>query len=102
MMAVIPSTRTRSPLSSAPPDPGAEDRAPHTVGAHQALIAAHSSLRSLRHVPVLRGGTLLGILPEPDLDGVESMRDVDPAQGRVEDAITSDVMLGGASLIVGA
>jgi acetoin utilization protein AcuB len=45
----------------------------------------------VRHLPVLDGGKLAGILSQRDLFFVETLRDVDPAKVPVEDAMTRDV-----------
>ena len=42
----------------------------------------------IRHLPVLRGGHLLGMLTDRDIKLIETFRDVDPAQVAVEEAMT--------------
>ncbi|MEZ4324760.1 MAG: CBS domain-containing protein [Polyangiales bacterium] len=66
---------------------------PHTVGADQTLAHAHKVLRELevRHLPVLRGGELVGMITERDLALVETLRDVDPTVILVEDAMSQGV-----------
>jgi acetoin utilization protein AcuB len=67
--------------------------APHSIGRDQPLSMAHERMRSwgIRHLPVLDGGKLAGILSQRDALLVETLRDVDPSQVTVEDAMTSDV-----------
>lgn len=69
--------------------------APHTIGADQTLSKAHAMMRehSIRHLPVLSGGKLVGVLTDRDLRLVESLKDVDPAKLMVEEAMTSDVFV---------
>src|SRR5260370_27649237 len=66
---------------------------PHSVGRKQTLAFAHEQMRAhrLRHLPVLDGGKLTGILSQRDAYFVETLRDVDPAKVSVEDAMSSDV-----------
>jgi acetoin utilization protein AcuB len=66
---------------------------PHCIGRAQPLATAHERMRALgvRHLPVLEGGKLVGILSQRDLFFVETLRDVDPARVPVEDAMTTDV-----------
>lgn len=68
-------------------------RTPHLIGAEQPLTAAHEMMRSngIRHLPVLHGGKLVGLVSQRDLHFVESLRDVDPGEVRVEEAMTQDV-----------
>lgn len=68
---------------------------PHTIGADQTLSKAHAMMRehSIRHLPVLTGGKLVGVLTDRDLRLVESLKDVDPAKLMVEEAMTSDVFV---------
>ncbi len=67
--------------------------APHCVGRDQTLAAAHARMRTLgiRHLPVLDGGKLVGIVSERDLFFVETGRDVDPSKVLVEDAMSTNV-----------
>lgn len=66
--------------------------APHTVGAEVTLDRASKMMNELRvrHLPVLAGGKLIGILTDRDIQMVETFKDVDPAQVKVEDAFTPD------------
>lgn len=66
---------------------------PHSVGRDQPLSVAHERMRGygIRHLPVLDGGKLAGILSQRDALLVESLRDVDPATTPVEEAMSTDV-----------
>ena len=66
---------------------------PHTVGTDQTLAHAHALLRQhkIRHLPVLRGGDLVGMLTERDLALVEALKDVDPSEVLVEEAMSTGV-----------
>ena len=66
---------------------------PHSIGADQTLARAHHMMREygIRHLPVLTGGKLVGLLTERDLRLVESLKDVDPQQVKVDDAMASSV-----------
>jgi acetoin utilization protein AcuB len=66
---------------------------PHSIGQEQSLAVAHDLMRKyeIRHLPVLHGGKLVGLVSLRDLHLVETLPDVDPAQVLVEDAMTEDV-----------
>jgi len=66
---------------------------PRTIGQEQTLAVAHGLMRehNVRHLPVLEGGKLVGMLSQRDLHLVETLRDVDPATTKVEQAMTMDV-----------
>jgi acetoin utilization protein AcuB len=68
-------------------------RDPHSIGRDQLLSVADERMRALgvRHLPVLDGGKLVGIVSQRDLLFVETLRDVEPSQVTVEDAMTPDV-----------
>lgn len=68
---------------------------PHTIGAEQTLQKAHEIQRKLeiRHLPVLRGGKLVGLVSQRDLALVETLRDVDPERVLVEDAMSTEVYI---------
>ncbi|MBL4637348.1 MAG: CBS domain-containing protein, partial [Kofleriaceae bacterium] len=54
-------------------------KSPHTVGQEQSLSRAHEIMRkyTIRHLPVLHGGHLVGVVSLQDLDLTESLKDVD-------------------------
>lgn len=66
---------------------------PHSIGKAQTLAHAHDVMRThhIRHLPVLDGGRLVGMLTHRDLALVESLKDVDPKRITVEDAMSSEV-----------
>ena len=66
---------------------------PHSIGPDQPLAVAHRMMREhhIRHLPVLSGGKLAGIVTLRDLHLLETLRDVDPEKVTVEDAMTQDV-----------
>jgi acetoin utilization protein AcuB len=72
-------------------------RTPHTIGQEQTLDVAHNVMRQhgVRHLPVLEGGKLVGLLSQRDLHLVETLRDVDPATTTVDEAMTTDVYITG-------
>jgi acetoin utilization protein AcuB len=66
---------------------------PHSVGVEQPLSIAHAMMHehSIRHLPVLHGGKLVGLLTDRDLHLVESLAGVDPTKVKVEDAMSTVV-----------
>ncbi|MGZ3768854.1 MAG: CBS domain-containing protein [Bdellovibrio sp.] len=66
---------------------------PHTIGSDQTLRRAEEMMREfrIRHLPVLEGGKLVGILSDRDVKLVESLKDVDPEQVTVSEACSTDV-----------
>ncbi len=68
-------------------------KTPHLIGSEQSLKAAHDVMRAhhIRHLPVLHGGKLIGVLSQRDLHLVETFRDVDAETVRVEEAMSQDV-----------
>lgn len=67
-------------------------KSPHTIGAEQTLAKAEKVMHELRirHLPVLRAGSLVGILSERDVQLVENFRDVDPEKVTVDEAFTPE------------
>jgi acetoin utilization protein AcuB len=63
---------------------------PHTIGRQQPLTVARALMHQhrIRHLPVLDGGQLVGVLSERDLGVVESLPGTDAARITVEDAMT--------------
>jgi acetoin utilization protein AcuB len=68
-------------------------KTPHLIGAEQSMKTAHDLMRAheIRHLPVLHGGKLVGLLSLRDLHLVETLPDVNPETVRVEEAMTQDV-----------
>jgi acetoin utilization protein AcuB len=66
--------------------------APHTIGSDQPLHLARKIMQEhgLRHLPVLRSGTLIGLVSHRDLLLIERMG-VDGNVGSVAETMTSEV-----------
>jgi len=64
--------------------------APHSIGSDQTIVTASRMLdeHHIRHLPVLHGGRLLGILTDRDIKLLETFRDVDTTKIAVEEAMT--------------
>ncbi|HVW24460.1 MAG TPA: CBS domain-containing protein [Polyangiaceae bacterium] len=67
--------------------------ATHSVGKDQTLAVAHGLMQAhdIRHLPVLEGGKLVGVVSERDLYFLETIAGVDPAAELVEQAMSPDV-----------
>ena len=65
---------------------------PHTLGDEQSLAKANELMHEyhIRHVPVLRGGKLLGVLSDRDLKLIESFPNIDLNKVTVSEAMTPD------------
>jgi acetoin utilization protein AcuB len=63
---------------------------PHTIGASQTLAAAHRFMREhqIRHLPVLEGSELVGVVSQRDLYFIETLKGVDPELVTVEEAMS--------------
>jgi acetoin utilization protein AcuB len=63
---------------------------PHSIGQEQTLAQAHRLMREhgIRHLPVLHGGELVGMLSDRDLHLIETLRDVDAEKVIVEEAMS--------------
>lgn len=63
---------------------------PHTIGDEQTLAVAQERMRhwGVRHLPVLRGGRLVGVVSSRDIAMVESLPGVEVERVTVDDAMT--------------
>lgn len=66
---------------------------PHTIGAEQTIDKAEKVMRELqvRHLPVLDGGVLVGIVSDRDIKMILGFSDVDPHKVQVKEACTEKV-----------
>lgn len=66
---------------------------PLTIGQTQTLETAHELMRrnSIRHLPVLREGKIVGVLSARDMHFIETLEDVDPRTTTVDEAMSTDV-----------
>jgi acetoin utilization protein AcuB len=66
---------------------------PHSIGAEQTLARAQAVMleHKIRHLPVLHGGKLVGLVTDRDVHLVESLKDVDPRLVTVSDAMAHTV-----------
>jgi acetoin utilization protein AcuB len=65
---------------------------PHTIGDDQPMTLAHRMMREhrVRHLPVLRGAKIVGLVSDRDLNTVETLIDVDPRKVLVSEAMSQD------------
>jgi acetoin utilization protein AcuB len=68
--------------------------APHTIGPTRSLAVARHMMQEhgIRHLPVLDGGRIVGLLSERDLLLVETVPNVNPTNVRVEEAMVQEVL----------
>jgi acetoin utilization protein AcuB len=66
---------------------------PYTIAPGSTMAKAHELMREhrIRHLPVIGGGRLLGVVSQRDLAVMESLQDVDAREVPVEDAMTVEV-----------
>lgn len=67
-------------------------RNPATVGQRQMMDSAHRIMRenNIRHLPVVDGERLVGLVTDGDLHLLESLDDVDPKRVSVNEAMTHE------------
>jgi len=65
---------------------------PHTIGEDQPMAVAHRMMREhkIRHLPVLRGAKIVGLVSDRDLHMVETLKDVDPRTVLVSEAMSQE------------
>jgi acetoin utilization protein AcuB len=66
---------------------------PWTIRKDAKMSQAHELMRAhrIRHLPVLEGGKLVGIVSDRDLHLIETLADSDPDEVTVEEAMTDAV-----------
>jgi acetoin utilization protein AcuB len=67
---------------------------PHTIGRAQSLTVARRMMHEhgIRHLPVLDGGRLVGLLSERDVFLVESLPGTNPTDVRAEEAMVQGLL----------
>jgi acetoin utilization protein AcuB len=65
---------------------------PHTVGSEQTITFAQKLMEKhgIRHLPVLHGGELYGIVSDRDLGLIAGLNEVNPDTTTVEEAMTQE------------
>ncbi len=65
---------------------------PHTIGQDQPLGVAERKMREekIRHLPVLDGGKLVGVLTERDVQLVRGIRGFEPETAKVDDVMSEE------------
>jgi acetoin utilization protein AcuB len=65
---------------------------PHTVGSEQTITFAQELMQKygIRHLPVLHGGELSGIVSDRDLGMIAGLNEVNPDATTVEEAMTQE------------
>jgi acetoin utilization protein AcuB len=68
---------------------------PHAVASTEPMAAAHRLMREygFRHLPVIDDDNLVGIVSDRDLHLLETLRDVDPEQVSVREAMTTPAVV---------
>lgn len=65
----------------------------HTIGVDRPAAVAKASMSefNIRHLPVLKGGKVVGLVSDRDLQWLASLKDVDLDTVAVEEAMASEV-----------
>ena len=65
---------------------------PHTVGSEQTITFAQKLMAKydIRHLPVLHGGELYGVVSDRDLGMIAGLNEVNPDVTTVEEAMTQE------------
>ena len=65
---------------------------PHTVGSEQTITFAQKLMQKygIRHLPVLHGGELYGVVSDRDLGMIAGLNEVNPDSTTVEEAMTQE------------
>ena len=65
---------------------------PHSVGTEQTLTFARNLMREhhIRHLPVLHGGVLFGVVSDRDLGLIGGLNEIDPNTTPVEEAASQE------------
>lgn len=66
---------------------------PHSIGKDQRIDSARKLMEEhdIRHLPVLHGGKLVGMVTHRDISLIEALREVDPGKLSVEEAMSTNV-----------
>jgi len=66
---------------------------PHSIGKDQTIHKAEEMMQQLgiRHLPILDGGKLFGLVSDRDLKFIGGFRDVDPKKIKLEELSVTDV-----------
>jgi acetoin utilization protein AcuB len=67
-------------------------RSVHTIGTKSPLTEAHRMMNdhAIRHLPVVEGGKLVGMLSQRDLHLLETLKGVDPQEVLVEEGMSRE------------
>lgn len=65
---------------------------PHTIGSEQTITFAQQMMEKygIRHLPVLHGGELHGIVSDRDLGMIAGLNEVNPDETTVEESMTQE------------
>lgn len=65
---------------------------PHTIGWDQNIAKASEMMseHGIRHLPVLKGGQIVGLISQSDIRLIETLEGVEPQVVKVADAMTPD------------
>ena len=69
-------------------------KSPYTIGINATLSEARERMdqQGIRHLPVLDAGALVGLLSQRDIQLLETFKDVDAKEVKVEEAMSQDVL----------
>jgi acetoin utilization protein AcuB len=84
---------THEPVSQFPTVRQYMTPSPHTIGPTRSLALARRTMleHRVRHLPVLDGGHIVGVVSERDLLFVESLPGVNPTEVQVAEAMVQEV-----------